>query len=305
MNAVVNLLILLAAPFLFSGWIDRVKAIWAGRRGAPLFQSFHDVRKLFGKGEVISRTVSFVFRINPSVQIASVIFAALMIPLPGRPSVIHFEGDLILFVYVLGLAKFMAIAAAMDTGSSFEGMGASREAAFSTLVEPSFIVLIGSLALITGRTSFSGVFAGLVGGAGYTILVKTLCVTALFIMLLVEGSRVPIDDPNTHLELTMIHEVMILDYSGPDLAFLLYAARMKMILIATLLADVLIPSAAGPAPGLFLYAGSLALTATAVGLVESLTARARMTHIPQFIFLMMALALTMFAVLLFFLHGGA
>ena len=150
-----HILLLLIVPFFFLGLINRVKALWAGRQGAPILQTVYDLRKLLRKGEVISKTTSFVFRLSPSVQIAAMIFAALLIPLPGQPSLISFPGDFILFTYALGLAKFMLVAAAMDTGSSFEGMGASREVTFSTIVEPAFFLLLGSLALITGQTSFA------------------------------------------------------------------------------------------------------------------------------------------------------
>jgi len=304
MMIVLHFIILLIAPFLFIGLINRTKALWAGRLGPPLFQTVYDVRKLLSKGEVISRTTSFVFRLGPPLQVAAVLFAALLLPLPGQPSLFGFPGDFILFAYTLGLAKFMLVAAAMDTGSSFEGMGASREVTFSTIVEPAFFLLLGSLALISGESSFAAIFTLLNDSAGYSLLVKSLCGIGLFIMLLVEGCRVPVDDPNTHLELTMIHEVMILDYSGPDLAFLLYAAGLKMVLIATLAANVLIPLTSGTVGGLLLYLFVLSLIAVAVGLVEALIARSRMTHVPQFIFLMTALAATSFAVALFFLSGG-
>ncbi len=304
MMTLLPILLILIAPILFIGVINRVKALWAGRRGAPLLQAAYEIGKLLRKGEVISKTTSFVFRLSPALQIAAVIFAALLTPLPGRPAVLSFPGDFILFTYALGLAKFVMVAAAMDTGSSFEGMGASREMTFSTIVEPAFFLLLGSLALITGQTSFTDIFAFLNYSAGYSVLVKSLCTISLFIMLLVEGCRVPVDDPNTHLELTMIHEVMVLDYSGPDLAFIQYAAGLKMVLIATLLANVLIPGSAGTAGGLLLYGIALAITATGVGLVESIMARVRMTHVTQFIFLMSALAITTFSVVVFFLSGG-
>ena len=304
MMPMLNIILLLILPIPFLGLINRVKALWAGRQGAPILQTAYDLWKLLHKDEVISKTTSFIFRLSPAVQIATVTFAALLMPLPGQSSLISFPGDFILFTYALGLAKFMLVVAAMDTGSSFEGMGASREVTFSTIVEPAFFLLLGSLALITGQTSFAAIFALLTYSASYSVLVKSLCAISLFIMLLVEGCRVPVDDPNTHLELTMIHEVMILDYSGPDLAFLLYGAALKMVLLATLLANLLIPASAGTAGGLLLFGGVVVLTAVGVGLVESLMARARMTHVTQFIFLLTALAVTTFSVVLFFLDGG-
>jgi formate hydrogenlyase subunit 4 len=297
-------LVLLLGSLLFTGLINRVKSWWAGRKGPPLRQEIFDLRKLLGKGEVISRTTSFVFRLNPSVQVAAALFAAALVPLPGQSALLHFSGDFVAFACVLGLARFMAVIAALDTGSSFEGMGAGREVTFAALIEPAFFVLLGGLAMIAEQTSFSAIFARLEYGSGTAALVKSLAGAAFFVMLLVEGSRGPVDDPQTHLELTMIHEVMILDYSGPDLAYILYASGLKTVLLATLLADVLMPTGIGPGLGALLYAPALGLIAAAVGAVESLMARARMTHVPQFIFIMAALSLTAFAVLLFSLRGG-
>ncbi|MCX6122110.1 MAG: NADH-quinone oxidoreductase subunit H [Ignavibacteriales bacterium] len=291
-------------PFLFIGIINKTKARWAGRKGASVFQPYYDFLKLLRKGEVISKTTSFILKIAPSVNIAAALFAMLFIPIPFIGSIIHFPGDFIVFTYTLGLAKFMLVLAALDTGSSFEGMGASREVTFSTLVEMAFFIVLGTLALLTNQISFEAIFAMLTVSAGYSLLVKILLVASLFIMLLAEGSRVPVDDPNTHLELTMIHEVMILDYSGPDLAFMVYAAGMKMMLIAMLIANLCIPPYFPSIAALCLFFGVLIFIYIAVGAVESLIARSRMSHVPQFIFLMTALSLTAFAVVAFFLRGG-
>jgi formate hydrogenlyase subunit 4 len=301
---IIQICFLVASPFLFLGAINRVKALWGGRKGQPLLQSFYDFVKLTRKGEVISRTTSFVFKIAPSVNIASVIFAFLILPVPVMGPIINFPGDFLLFAYVLGLAKFLTVIAALDTGSSFEGMGASREVTFSSIVEPAFFIIIGTLALITGQTSFASIFAFLNVSTAYTILIKALFVVSLLIMLITEGSRVPVDDPNTHLELTMIHEVMVLDYSGPDLAFILYSAGLKLVLISTLIADILITPGYDLSVTIVIYFVIVFLIAVIVGLIESLVARARMSHVPQFIFLMTALALTAFAVVAFFLRGG-
>ncbi len=296
--------ILLFSPLFFLGVINRTKAVWAGRRGAPVLQPYYDFIKLLGKSEVISSTTTFVFKIAPSINVAAVLIALLLVPVPGIGSFIHFQGDFILFAYLLGLSKFFTVLAAMDTGSSFEGMGASREATFSTIVETAFFILIGSLALLTKQTSFHDVFIMLNPSVAYTAVVKLLLVVSLFIMLLAEGCRVPVDDPNTHLELTMIHEVMILDYSGPDLAYIMYASALKMVVIATLAADLLLPTGMQYAPALALFASVLILFFLFIGLVESSIARLRMSHVPQFLFLMTALSLTAFAVSAFFLRGG-
>ena len=291
-------------PFFFIGIINKTKALWAGRKGASVFQPYYDFSKLLRKGEVISKTTSFAFKLAPAVNIAAMLFALLIVPIPFLGSVISFPGDFIVFAYVLGLAKFLLVLAALDTGSSFEGMGASREVTFSTLVEMAFFIVLGTLALLTNQVSFEAIFSMLTISAGYSLLVKILLVVSLFIMLLTEGSRVPVDDPNTHLELTMIHEVMILDYSGPDLAFMIYAAGMKMVLIAMLIANLCIPPYLPVTLALLLFVVILVFIFFSIAAVESLIARSRMSHVPQFIFLMTALSLTAFAVVAFFLRGG-
>ncbi len=303
MLLVIQICFLFIAPFLFLGIINRVKAIWAGRKGSPLLQPLYDFIRLLKKGEVISKTTSFVFQIAPTFNIASVIFAFLLIPVPSLGATLSFDGDFVLFTYILGLSKFLTVVAALDTGSSFEGMGASREVTFSTIVEPAFFILIGTLALLTGQTSFASIFTLLNSSGGYTVLIEILFTASLFIMILTEGSRVPVDDPNTHLELTMIHEVMVLDNSGPDLAFILYSSGMKMVLLSVLAANLLIPGNIQPVLAIILLVGIVVLFALLIGLIESLIARARMSHVPQFIFLMTALSLIAFAVVIYYLRG--
>jgi formate hydrogenlyase subunit 4 len=298
------LILLVVSPLFFIGLINKVNAIWAGRKGAPVFQPYYDFFKLLRKGEVISKTTSFVFKMSPSLNISIILFALLLIPIPFMGSIISFPGDFVLFAYALGFSRFIMVLSALDTGSSFEGMGASREITFSTIVEPAFFVIIGSLALLTNQNSFISIFAVLADSSVYTILVKILLVVSLFIMILVEGCRVPVDDPNTHLELTMIHEVMVLDYSGPDLAYILYSAGLKMVIISCLVANLLIPSDLTMIPALLLFVMVLFLISISIGMIESLIARSRISHVPQFIFLMTALSLIAFAVIIFFLHGN-
>jgi formate hydrogenlyase subunit 4 len=296
--------LIVISPFFFVGLINKVKAIWAGRKGAPLLQPYYDFFKLFGKGEVISKTTSFVFKVAPSLNIAAVLFALMIVPIPSIGPVIHFDGDFALFAYALGLAKFLTVIAALDTGSSFEGIGASREVTYSTIVEPAFFVVIASLALLTHHSSFDGIFAAVSISSGISPLVKILLVVSLFIMLLAEGSRVPVDDPNTHLELTMIHEVMVLDYSGPDLAFIQYAAALKMTIISILIADLLVPPYLTMLSSVAMLAMVISLVFISVGLVESLIARSRISHIPQFLLIMTTLSLTAFAIVAFYLFGA-
>jgi formate hydrogenlyase subunit 4 len=296
--------VLVLSPLLFAGIINKVKAIWAGRKGATVLQPYFDFYKLLRKGEVISKTTSFIFQITPSINISAVLFALFIVPIPCIGSIISFNGDFVLFAYVLGLSRFMTVIAALDTGSSFAGMGASREVTFATIVEPSFFVIIGTLSLLTNQLSFNSIFTLLNTSVGYTMLVKLLLLTSLFIMLLTEGSRVPVDDPNTHLELTMIHEVMILDYSGPDLAFIFYSSALKMLLISLIIGNLFVPVYLSLFQGLLYFGLIVFIIFYAVGIVESIIARSRISHIPQFIFLITALSIIAFAVVAFFLRGG-
>ncbi len=303
MAAAIAEIVVLISTLFFVGLIAKVKSVWAGRKGSPVLQPYYDFFKLLSKGEVISTTTSPVFKIAPSIGIAATFFALMIMPIPVFGSVIHFEGDFVLFAYLLGLSKFLMVLGALDTGSSFEGMGASREVTYSTIVETAFFIVIGSLALLTRHFSFETIFASVNLASGFSPLVKILLVVSLFIMLLAEGSRVPVDDPNTHLELTMIHEVMVLDYSGPDLAFIQYTASLKMTIISILIADLLVPPSFSLVAACALSAAIVTIVFVSVGVVESLIARSRISHIPQFLFLMTTLSLTSFAIVAFFLFG--
>ena len=304
LTCLLNLAILLGCPLLFAGLINRVKARWAGRRGAPIPQPARDCLRLLRKGQVISPSTTPVFRLAPSLSLAAVLLAGLMVPLAGGEAVLSFEGDFVLFAYVLALGKFFQILAAMDTGSSFEGMGASREALFSGLVEPAFFLILAGLMAAGGQTSFAGALPSLQISGGLLQVALVLGVISFFVMLLVEGCRVPVDDPNTHLELTMIHEVMVLDHSGPDLAFIQYGAAMKMVVVAALIAGLVNPVAAPLWLSAIVLLAVLAAVAAAVGVVESITARLRMSHVPQFVFLMTSNACVILAVVLLWRFGG-
>lgn len=304
MTAILNIVLLLVLPFLFLGTINRVKSVWAGRKGPSIFQPLHDFRKLLAKSEVVSTTTSSIFRFGPAVSFTSVLLAGLLVPMVNRHAVIGFEGDFILFAYILGLGRFSTIIAALDTGSSFEGMGASREALFSTLVEPGFFLIIAAIAAIGGGTSFERMFMAFPAGSDTAAIVAILAVVALFIMMLAEGCRIPVDDPNTHLELTMIHEVMVLDNSGPDLALIQYAAGMKLVVFGALIAAIVNPFAGNPFLSMFACAGIILLLAVGIGFVESLTARLRMIHVPQFLLAMSSLGVIALAVAVLFMGKG-
>ena len=285
MNAVVvvhPLLALVLAPLL-PGVINRTKAFFAGRNGPPLLQAYYDLWKLFRKGAVYSRTTTWMFRAGPLVNFACLLAALALMPLGRVPSLVSFTGDLVLLAYLLGLGRWATVAAALDTGSSFEGMGASREVQFAVFAEPALLLGLAALARHAGSLELSGMYAGLsVTAWGAALPMGLLLAAGLFILFLAENCRIPVDDPNTHLELTMIHEVMVLDHGGVDLGFVLWGAHLKLWVLGALWVGLLLPGASGR-PWMDLAAGVAGLIGLAglVGVVESIMARVRMLRVPQ------------------------
>jgi len=283
---------------LLLGAVNRVKAIFAGRTGAPLLQPYHDLRKLLGKQAVYSRTTTWVFRAGPVLGLAAVAAAGLLMSFGGAPALLPFPGDFILFAYLLGLARFVTALAALDTGSSFEGMGASREVTFASFAEPALFLGLLVLVRATGSLSLSGMLQeGLPErwhAQGPALL---LAAAGLLAVALAENARIPVDDPGTHLELTMIHEVMVLDHSGPDLALIQYGASLKLFLLGALVVRLALGLPFGsPWLALLAFLGGMALFAVVVGAIESTTARLRMSRVPQF--LVAAAVLSTFALVL-------
>ena len=232
-------LFLAGAPLL-AGIVNKLKARLSGRFGATVFQPYYELWRLAQKETVYSTSAGFISRLAPVIVWCTVAFAALLLPL-GRPAVISFSGDIILFAYLLALGRFFQILAALDAAGSFEGMGASREARFAVFAEPIFFFTIGSLALVTRHYSFETILAGISWSNPLFVVFISVGLLSLFFLMMAECSRMPVDDPNTHLELTMIHEVMILDASGFDLMLYQYAAALKLLLYSTLAALLLNP----------------------------------------------------------------
>ena len=293
-----HVLVAAAAPPLLLGVINKVKARFAGRVGPPLLQPYYDLLKLMRKGSVFSTTTTWVFRAGPVVALATTLFAALLIPLAGPLAPISFTGDLVLLAYLFGLGRFFTAAAAMDTGSSFEGMGAAREVTFACLAEPAFFLGLVVLAKSAGSLRLADLL-GVSLGANWTTAgaALALVLAGWFIVLLAENCRIPFDDPNTHLELTMIHEVMVLDHSGPALGMILYGAAVKLFVFAALLVRLALPVATGdPWTDWPLFLAGLLAVAVAVGVVESAMARLRLIHVPTL--LVAACLLTGFGVVL-------
>jgi formate hydrogenlyase subunit 4 len=298
LSASVALALVLALAPLLPGLTQRTRSLLTGRRGPPLLQLYADLAKLFRKGAVYSTTTGVIFRLAPVMFAATTLVAATLLPLDGHAAPLAFAGDVVAFAGLLALGRFALVLGALDTGSSFEGMGASREATLGSLVEPGMFLCFAALAIATHGTSLSTMLGERLG-AVWRVAAPALAMVAgsLFVLALAENGRVPVDDPATHLELTMIHEVMVLDHGGPDLALILYGGAVKLALFGAMLVSVLVPRASlSPAAAIAVLVGGLAVTAVAVGIVESVMARLRLDRVPQF--LVAASVLSTFAIML-------
>lgn len=286
---------LVLSPLLF-GVVNRTKAVFAGRQGRPLLQSYYDLAKLFRKTPVYSRTTSWVFRAGPLVGLASALTALAILPLGGIRAPISFGGDLILFVYVFGIMRFFTVIAALDTGSSFEGMGASREVQFAALAEPALLLGLAATARKTGTLSLSEMLPSVAPICPELVLAAA----ALMVVFLCENSRIPFDDPNTHLELTMIHEVMVLDHSGPDLGFILYSAQLKLWILGGLIVGIIVPAGRATPSWLLVIAAlcGMFILAVVVGIVESCMARLRLVGVPRLLATAVALSALSFVLIM-------
>jgi len=301
MTTAVGVLLHLAAWLLLApiipGIINKVKAWVAGRRGPPVLQLYFDLAKLWRKGVVLSNAVSPGHIIGPAIAWVALVGAALLLPLGLGGPAMAFRGDALLFVYLLALARFCIGWASLDTGSAFEGMGTAREVSYAILAEAAVITALLTLALQSGSVSLVTMLAP-AADAGAALLA-----VGLFTVLLAENCRVPFDDPNTHLELTMIHEAMVLDHSGPPLAMILHGASLKLLMFSVLLVEAVLPiGELPPLAAVGALAGSVLVVAVAIGLVESLLARFAFRRVP--LLLTTAFLFCAFALLLAW-KGGA
>ena len=284
--------VLILSPLLL-GIIGKTKAFFAGRWGPPLLQTYYDIGKLFRKGNVYSGTTTWIFQAAPIVFMATALLSSLRVPLGSFKAPLPFWGDLILFASFYSLGRFLMVIAALDTGSSFEGMGASREAAFSCLSEAALFLNFITLALLSKKFILSEMIGGN-GLASWRLFGPALLLTGVsyFLVLLSENSRIPVDDPATHLELTMIHEVMSLDHSGWDLAFILYGSAIKLFVLGALLANIFIPAQSlAPVSQTAAFFGGMVLLAIVIGIAESSMARLRLNRVPQLLISAFVLAL--------------
>jgi formate hydrogenlyase subunit 4 len=283
LQTLAHVTVALLLPPLLLGVINRTKAVFGGRVGQPFLQPYHDLVKLLRKGSVVSTTTSWVFRAGPVVGLSTALVASLIVPLGGTRAPLSFAGDFILLAYVLGLGRFFTVLAALDTGSAFEGMGAAREATFSALAEPALFLGLVVLVRASGSLTTADMLgSGLTGAwprAGASLV---LVLVSLMVVLLAENSRIPFDDPNTHLELTMIHEVMVLDHGGPMLGMILYGASVKLLVLGSFIVNLALPlddvSAWLRWPG---FVAGLLVLAVLIGIIESSMARLRLIQIPS------------------------
>ncbi|MCK9558246.1 MAG: NADH-quinone oxidoreductase subunit H [Candidatus Cloacimonetes bacterium] len=285
----INALCVIFLPLLFMGLISKVKAIMVGRKGKPILQSSWDFWKLLRKDEIYSNHATQISRFAPLLALAVTFVAAMFVPFLSNNTLLSFRGDYILIVYLLSLAKGIMALAAMDSGSSFQGMGTSRELSFTAFLEPAFFLVVAALIFSSGAGSTAESFAqqSIFHSSIWATLAAASLAIALFIMLLVESSRVPFDDPATHLELTMIHEVMILDFSGFNLAVIHYTAALKMFIYASLISRLILP----PQIAVWWYLALMLAIYVLVGVLESLMARFRMNRNLELVLLPLCIAL--------------
>lgn len=282
-DVAIQILVLLVFPPVLLGIIGKTKAQFGGRTGPPVLQLYFDLVKLMRKEMVLSRTTTWVFLAGPAVSLVATVAATLLLPLGAVTAPVHFQGDLILFTALLALGRFFTAAAALDTGSSFEGMGAAREVTFASLAEPALLLGLVALVRATGSMELSGMLGSGVRSAWANAAPTMVLVTAgLFVVFLAENARIPVDDPNTHLELTMIHEVMALDHSGPALAVVLYGAALKLFAMGSILARLVVPVSTGLAAlDWLVFIAAMTAFAVVVGMVESVMARLRLPLVPN------------------------
>jgi formate hydrogenlyase subunit 4 len=285
------IIVLLCSPFL-TGVINKVKAWFSGKKGPGLFQAYFDLAKLARKNSVYSRSTTWIFKASPIIVLTSILIISIFIPLWGLEAPIQFSGDILLIAYLLALARFFMIAAALDTASSFEGMGASREAFFSCLSEIALFMNFITLILLSKNTSLNKMII-IDNQLSWALFGPALILVAssFFLLLLAENCRIPVDDPDTHLELTMIHEVMILDHSGIDLAYLLQASAIKLFVFSAILVQVFFPLKSEKALyNMFIFSGLMISIAVLIGIVESTIARLRLNRVRNLLLIAFALA---------------
>lgn len=272
---------------LIKGFINNIEARFQCRQGSSLFQPYYNLAKLFRKDAVISETASWIFIATPYVTFVSILIIALLVPVLSSTVPANFTGDVILVIYLFALGRFFLALSSLDTGSAFGGMGGSREMTISSMAEPAMMLSVFNVAIINGSTNLSNITQAMLS---YKLLSPSLFLSlaALAIVIIAEAGRIPVDNPFTHLELTMIHEGMILEFSGRYLALIEWASCMKLLILLTILVNTFLPwgIASGLTfPGLivsfFLYIVKIGFFAFLIAIVESSFAKVRLFRIPN------------------------
>mgnify|MGYP001397633322 CR=1 FL=1 len=284
LQGIISVSVIIGLAPLFAGMVNKQKAKLTGRVGAPILQPYYELQRLFKKETINATTSSFISRVAPILNFVSIIIAAAILPVGFWKPLISFNGDIILFAYILGLSRFFQILAAMDIGSSFEGMGAAREATFALFAEPIFFFTIGSIAFISGYTSIYDIYHSIqLENISYEVFI-VICSISVFMLAVTECSRMPVDDPNTHLELTMIHEVMILDNSGLDLFFYQFSSYIKLFIYAVLEISFFYPfSQQSYLVGIIIFIVGIIALSFSLAVVETITSRFKMKNIPLYL----------------------
>jgi formate hydrogenlyase subunit 4 len=280
-------LVLVLAPLL-TGLVRKVKARLLRRQGPPLLQPYRDLIRLVRKEAVIAESASWLFRIVPYIVFAATWVAAALVPTFATGLLFSWSADLIVIIALLGSARFFLALAGMDVGTSFGGIGSSREAMIATLAEPALIMIVFTIALVAGSTQLSTVANVMLAGVGLRVSLG-MALIALIIVAIAENGRIPVDNPATHLELTMVHEAMVLEYSGRHLALIELASSIKLLLYASLIACIFVPwgLAAAGAPlhvhliGVVVYAAKLGVAAIMLALFETMIAKMRVFRVPD------------------------
>jgi len=296
-------LVPLLAPLL-TGLVRKVKARLQRRRGPPLIQPYRDLRRLLSKEVVLADNASWLFRVAPYMIFAVTWVAAALVPTFHTGLIFSWSGDLIAIIALLGSARFMQALAAMDIGTSFGGIGSSREVMIASLAEPAMLMIVLSVAIIAGSTQLSTIAAFMASSLVGLRVSLALALVALVVVAVAENGRIPVDNPATHLELTMVHEAMVLEYSGRHLAMIDLAASLKLLLYVSAIACIFVPFGLehGYAIGLVTWLAKLAVAGVLLGVFEMSIAKMRVFRVPNF--LGAALMLGLLGVLLLFVSRG-
>jgi formate hydrogenlyase subunit 4 len=294
---------MLAVAPLLRTLIRKMKARMQNRQGPPLLQGYYDLAKLLRKEPVRSRTATWIYAVGPRLYFAAAVAATTLVPVLFAAAPLEAAGGILLFVGVLALGRFALATAALDTASPFGGMGASREMTIAALAEPALMLGLFTSALVAGSLNLGELVRSVLAQGPSFHPGDILAFAGLFIIVIAETGRIPVDNPATHLELTMIHEAMVLEYAGPDLALVEWASALKELLYLTLLANLFLPvglaTSAAPlalAMSLLAWAGKVGLLAVAVTLVESTNAKLRLFRVPELVSVSLGLAFLALAI---------